>query len=282
MKRPAQPAARRKGRLQPDAAYGVNDHACWAYCSDADRAENVVAWLADGLRIGQRALYVHDGPVDAGLAELAPLDPEGFVHDGALDVLSAGEVYDLTAPIDADEQRRRYAAAVEQACADGFSGLRVAADITPLVADPARRAAHVHWEQVADRYAAANPFTPLCVYDTRRVGDLEAVLAAHPLRGPRPTPFALYAAGTSRAVLDGELDAMTGDTLGALLRGLPVTDAELDLSGVTFADGHTASRLHEELLTRRARGRVLTVVAASPALRRVWSLCGFDPQLLAA
>jgi anti-anti-sigma regulatory factor len=279
---PAAKSTRRSGRLDPSTDSNANDHGCWAYSSDGDRAGTVVAWLASGLRIGQRALYVYDGPADAGLAELGPLDPERYLPSSALEVVSATQVYDLAAPIDADEQLRGYAAAVEKACADGFQGLRIAADISPLVADPARRAAHVSWEQLADRYCSTHPMAPLCLYDTRRITDVDAIVSAHPLQGPHPAQIALYGTGPRRAVLEGELDAMSDDTLCGLLRGLPVSDAELDLSRVRFADGHAVARLHEELLAHRARGHDLAFVAASPAIRRVWSLCGFDPQLLAA
>jgi len=268
------------GRLETSTTFGAHDHGCWAYTSEAQRAEVVTAWLADGLRIGQRALYVCDCPSGTGLAEVAGLDPEPLLDRGALEVVPASEVYDLTAPVDAERQLRTYAAAVERACADGFHGLRVAADITPLVIDPVRRAAHVHWEQVADRYTTSHPMAPLCLVDRRRVKGIDAVVSAHPLQGPERTVFALYGSGPQRAVLDGEVDAMADDTFTALLRGLPHGDAEIDASRLGFVDGHAAERLHDEMQARRAVGHELTLVAASPALRRVWSLCGFDPDLM--
>jgi hypothetical protein len=70
-------------------------------------------------------------------------------------------VYDVSPPIDATTQLAVYSAAVGDAIADGFAGIRVAADITPLVADPARRDAHLIWEQLADRYMTEQPSRPV-------------------------------------------------------------------------------------------------------------------------
>lgn len=55
--------------------------------------------------------------------------------------------------------------------------------------------AHVHWEQVADRYTTSHPLAPLCRVDRRRVQGIDAVVSAHPLQGPERTVFALYGSG---------------------------------------------------------------------------------------
>jgi anti-anti-sigma factor len=279
---PTLAGTRQWGRLAPDASFGPSDHGCWGYATDAERAARASAWLVDGLRIGQRALYVYDGPAAAGIADLAAIEPDPFVRRGALQVVSSTDVYDVSAPVDAGSQLGLYAAAVDQARADGYCGLRVAADISPLVADPARRPAHVHWEEVADRYMTTHPLAPLCLYDTRRITGIDAIVSVHPLRGPERTMFGLFGVSPRGAALEGEIDAMADETLTALLQGLPQDDTEIDVSQLGFVDGRGAWRLHDEMQARRANGQHLTLVAASPLVRRVWSLCGFDPALLAA
>jgi anti-anti-sigma regulatory factor len=226
---------------------------------------------------------VADGSAERLAGELAGIPGcAAALEHGALLVVPSARVYDLSAPIDAAAQLRVYAGVVAQAVADGFRGLRVAADITPLVTDPARRPAHLHWEQVADRYMTAHPLAPLCLYDTRRIACIDAIRCAHPLQGPGPVRLALHGTGVAAASLAGDVDATLSHVFGDLLAQLPGTDETLDLSQVSFMDGRSAWILHSELVRRRQAGQRLTVTGAPQVLRRLWGICGFDTSFLAA
>jgi hypothetical protein len=276
------PFRRRSSHAAPTAA-GVSDHACWSYSSVDERAALVASWLTDGLRIGQRCLYVGEGEPEDLLNELATvLDIGEAVEAGSLSVAPAAVMYDLSAPIDADAQLARYAGAVDQAMSDGYRGLRVAADITPLVDDERRRPAHLRWEQIADRYIADHPLAPLCIYDGRRVHDIEAIVCAHPMQGPVPGAFALYGHRASHVVLEGELDCAAWEPLAEVLGAMPIDDHVIDATGLSFVDGHSGALLHDALVQRRAEGHTITVVGAPKLLRRVWRVCDFDPSFLAA
>jgi anti-anti-sigma factor len=269
--------------LTSAGAIGTSDHACWRYSSDAERADAASAWLADGLRLGQRSLYVADAPPAGLLADLAAVPGlPAAVESGALIVMSSSAVYDLSAPIDATAQLALYAAVVDQAVADGYRGVRVAADITPLVLDPARRPAHLHWEQVADRYMTEHPLAPLCMYDARRVKGLSAIASVHPLQGPDEPVFGLYGDGPHRAALAGEVDGLVADVLAEILICLPETDEVLDVGGLSFLDARGAWTLHSELTRRRGLGHHVLLTGASRALRRVWDICGLDQSLFLA
>lgn len=80
-------------------------------------------------------------PDDQRRALSAPGDVEGPAARGALDLVAAGDVYAAGRGVDPGEQLRVDAAATERARAGGFSGLHVAAEITPLLADRAGREA---------------------------------------------------------------------------------------------------------------------------------------------
>jgi anti-anti-sigma factor len=269
---------RRRGHLRRTSVHaGRSDHACWGYATDAERRSLATGWLADGLRLGQRALYVADGAAPALATELAALpDVDDALAHGALVVQPATAVYDIGQPIDADRQLALYDGAVRQAIDDGYRGLRVAADITPLIADRALRHAHLRWEQLADRYMTEHPLAPLCLYDTRRIDGIDAIAAIHPLQGPAEPMFALYGAGPDTAALAGQVDACVADVLAEALAGLPDDDTRLDLTELEFVDGHSAFVLHEELSRRASAGQRIAVEGASPAVRRVFDVCGFS------
>jgi DcmR-like sensory protein/STAS domain-containing protein len=273
---------RRAGVLDPAGRFGLNDHACWGYESQRERADLAAAWVAGGLALGQRALYVADAPVPELIADLAQVPERDAAIEGrALLVIESSRVYDLSAPIEAAHQLAGYADLVEEAIRDGYAGLRVAADITALVADPARRAAHVHWEQYADRYMVEQPLAPLCLFDRRRIGDEFAENEhVHPLAGPRKRPFALYASGPRESTFEGEVDSLTAEPLAAALAALPDGDDTIVLSAMRFADSHGASVLHHAVQRRRTDGHPVVLRDAPPLLVRLWSVLGYDPTML--
>ena len=274
---------RRVGSLAGSGPPKVSDHGCAGYTTDQERARLAVDWMVAGLELGQRCLYVGEGPHDALLAELpAVLALDVALGSGALSVMSSSEVYDVTAPTDPESQLAVYATTVNRAIADGFAGLRVVADITPLVVDPARRPAHLRWEQVADRYMTDHPMAPLCLYDARRVDGLDAVMCVHPVQRVDNPTFALYGVGPGRAAVAGDLDGSVRHAVEEALAALPDTDESLDLSALTFADGRGVSILHAALHRRRDALRPLRFTGATHHFRKVWELCGYDPSLLEA
>lgn len=272
---------RRTGLMNPAERFGLSDHACWAYGTDGERAAAAAAWIADGLALGQRAMYIADVSPEVLAEELAdvPARDEAIAR-GALVIAESRSMYDLSTPIDATAQLAVYSAAVEHAIADGFAGIRVAADITPLVDDPTRRRTYLHWEQLADRYMTEQPLAPLCLYDRRKIDDLRAVEHIHPLTGPDALPFSLYATGASRSALAGEVDSLIAEPLSEALSTLPDGDDTIDASALRFVDAHGAWVLQQALERRRAAGRPLALHDAPPLVRRVWAVCGFDSTLL--
>lgn len=277
----SRPGGRTAGRVQALSGFGAADHACWAYSGDDRRAAAVTAWLTDGLRQEQRCLYVGDGTVAELASDLTALPgSDDAQRRGALVLAPSETVYDLTAPTDPQAQLAVYTAVLSQAIADGFRGICVVADITPLITSPDRRLSHVNWEQVADRYLLDKPISALCLYDSGLVSGIDAVVCAHPLRGPAATPLALYGITPDSGALDGEADATTGGLLADLLGQVPADDTALDLSALTFIDACCARILSDQLEARAAAGLPLKVTGATPTARRLWEVCGLDPALL--
>lgn len=262
----------------------VARHGFWEYRDRTERAHVASLWLADGLRQGQRAIYVADDPRRALIDDLADMpECDTRLQAGALIVARTDEWYDLSVPIDAAAQLQCYAAAVEQAARDGFRGVRTAVDITALVSDPARRAAHLRWEQVADRYLQEHRLLPLCLLDMRQadaIDAIDAIACCHERQGPHAARFSLYAVGRDRAALRGELDAAGHDALQAVLDAVPVSDRALDISALAFLDAHAAWLLHTHLLERAAAGQAITLVGAPAHVRRLWNACGFEMSML--
>jgi anti-anti-sigma regulatory factor len=274
---------RNRGALQWLAAPSTSDHACAGYSSDAERARLVVDWFVAGLELGQRCLYVSEGPAESALAELpAVLALDAAVHSGAIVTASFSDLYEVNEPMDPERRLGWYAESVGRAVDDGYSGLRVIGDMSPLIPDPQLRREHLRWEQLVDRYMAEHPFAALCLYDRRSAPAVDAIVCSHPLHGAGDHPFSLYAVGSRAAALTGELDASVRGVAAEVLEALPDADETLDVGALDFLDRVAATVLRDVLVRRRAAGRPLRVIGATHAVRGVWDACGFDPSLLTA
>jgi DcmR-like sensory protein len=211
--------------LVPSAGdLGVHDHACWTYDSEDELVAAMTVYFADGARLGQRLLYIGpERPIPSG------------VEAGALDA-----IYGL---VDPNALAGAFSARADAAVADGYTGLRVVGDLTPLAADPAGRERLLRWEAVADQLMALRPITGFCCYDRRALEDraLRDLCALHPtVHAPRNTvPFRIYRDGRT-LVLEGELDYFGTDRLRRALAAAATHGEVLDLRDLSFVDHHAA------------------------------------------
>jgi anti-anti-sigma regulatory factor len=273
---------RNRGPLRWLEIPSLSDHACAGYATDAERARLVVDWIVAGLELGQRCLYIGEGPAESVPAELpAVLAVDVGVRTGAIVTEAMLDLYDLSKPVDPERRLGQYVAAIERAIADGHTGLRVIGNMTTIVAHHRRRREHLLWEQYVDRYMAEHPFAALCLYDRRCGRGVDAIACAHPLHGEGDPPFAVYGTGDRTSAIAGELDASVWEIAAEVFDTIPDGDEVLDLEDLDFIDGGAAAILCDVLVCRRAAGRPLRVVGATHAVCQVWDSCGFDPSLLA-
>ena len=80
------------------------------------------------------------------------------------------EIYGAGGPVDPAEVIKRYAAATQEALADGYQGLRISADMTDLVCTPAQQGAFARCEFLLERYSSRHPLSAMCEY-RRELGD---------------------------------------------------------------------------------------------------------------
>lgn len=256
------------------------DHLCWVHDDDESFDTAVRSFLAGGLARGERLLCVGDPAIAAlegATGDLA--DVAALTADRVLATMTVAEVYAAAGPLVVDRQRAFYAAATEQALADGHRGLRVVADLSELASDPGQRDALVRWEHAADELmASGSGMSAMCAYRSDLppavLGD---VLAVHPL-GNAPdhlSPFRLFF-DEDRVVLTGSVDTSTAGRLGAVLAGTPTgPDAVLDLGGLEFVDVAGTRALAGWAGSLRERGVPLEVRGASALLQRMWRILGF-------
>jgi hypothetical protein len=269
---------RRHGPVDSASGLGLHGHACWTYADEAEFRAGVFDFLVDGLELGQRLLYVGPGGVEKLRRDVDDVPGiESLLADGTMRIMPLEAAYAVGGPIDPIAQLTMYAAQCETAMADGFTGLRVAAEGTPLVTNPELWDRHLHWESVADRFCVKNPLAGLCCFDRRVlperiVSDLGCVHRA--CHGPPDiAPFRLYA-GNEGLALAGEVDSFAAADLRRLLRLASPTEGPLvlELDELEFIDHHGVFAIAEHAEELMRTGRWLSVRGAPASFDRLVEL----------
>jgi anti-anti-sigma regulatory factor len=239
-------------------------HLCQVFDGRAEFITAANAFLADGIARGRRVRYVADGGPEELRAELTELtrQPEAQ-RPGAVEVVPTGRSYGgPQACVDARTQVDAYAGDTAAALAEGFTGFRVAAEVTSLVRTPAQLDAFARYEHQADRLMARAPFSALCAYRRPQLGD-EAVTqlaCLHPGGSAEQAPFRVHATPDADIALSGELDLTTVDLFATTLDRTGLTggadDLVVDASGLEFAD-HRNLLVLERMADRYGRSVVL-------------------------
>jgi hypothetical protein len=259
---------------------GTSDHICWVYDEDDAAFDRAVRrFLAGGLDrrervlvIGERVIACVGTPAD-GFGDAAAL-----IADGTLRTLTTAQAYEASGGFAPGAQRAFYDAATQEALADGFAGLRVVADVTPLAEDDDARPALVAWEHLADEYVAqGSGFTAMCAYASRLAPQaLAEVASVHPLvHAPAKPPFQVFF-DDDRVALSGSVDTFGADRLARVLASTPVggDGAVLDVGLVDFVDVAASRVIARWAQDLDARSLPLEVRGASPLLRRMWQVLG--------
>jgi len=210
-----------------------HDHIGWVFAGSSEFAALAAPFLAEGAALGERLMYVAQDPDPADMAGIAAI-----VGPGTLVVTSVAEIYGASGIVDPQRQRATYTAATDEAIAAGFTGIRVAADNTPLVANEQRLAAWLRWEVVADRMLSEYQITAMCAFDQDAVDAdaLRRIAALHPLSSassPVPT-FRLFSS-SGLLCAEGQLDPLAVIQLWRAIEDLPRgTGVFVDLATATL------------------------------------------------
>lgn len=146
----------------------------------------MAAFLADGLRRGERCWYVPTGretlPVRLAMERLG-VDTEKQCARSALHLLDTNDTYTVVGAFDPEQTMRVFSDAIEQALTDGFSGFRAAAEMSWALEIDDGAEAVVTYESLLRMLFSTAPATGLCLYDSRRMPlpVVHGALLTHPI-----------------------------------------------------------------------------------------------------
>ena len=162
------------------------DHICALYATPEDLAPLVAAYLAEGLRRGERCWFMPsaDGTEDTRSAMRAlGVDVDREVARGALIFPDANAAYAVRGRFDPEESMAVFSAAIEQALNDGFTGLRAAAEMSWVLAAEEGAELIVTYEALLKSLFSSSRATGMCLYPRDRIPSLmtAGALATHPI-----------------------------------------------------------------------------------------------------
>lgn len=269
-----------------DSAAGLDPfaHLCWAYRGRPDWAERAAEFAADGIAAGLCVKLVGDASSEVLRSEVAERvcwTPEGRVTEGEpVEVHDLADYYrfDRDGIVDLHATAAAHQAALEDALAAGYVGLRLVIEETAIARTDAQRDAAARMELHGDRKSRPFPVGRMCGYDVEDLGlDAVAELACvHPFISRGAAPFRLYAVEDADFGLAGTIDDVTAEGLfrKTLARTLPPEGSELvvDARRAEFIADRALAELdaHAARLGRTAlvhtRASTLPSPAARPAL----------------
>jgi MEDS: MEthanogen/methylotroph, DcmR Sensory domain len=214
-------------------------------------------------------LLVSDQPRPEWLVDLEHLD--AMLERGDLRLASVDEAYaHLSDPV---AQLHQFEATLEQALAEGYSGLSVVADNSRMVEGSDEDFdAWLSWEATADQMQQTRKVMGVCYFDLQRVPTdrLAQLSAMHPVRYegfPQPT-FQVFCDADALRVL-GELESLNTDQLRRVVgAAVSVTGRELDISELEFIDHHALLALDQVARS----GPNVRLRGARSIVHRVWGL----------
>ena len=194
---------------------------------------------------------------------------------------------------DANAQVEAYRSLVDGALADGFTGLRVAADTGALVTTEHGHRRFLEYELAVDRVMATAPMSALSALSATAVGERinDLLHAVHPCsHGAEPEGLHAYfdevrsddgGSQTTTLVLRGEADLRTQAVFDAVLFALTSgsTYRGLHVHDLRFVDVRSLVRLNEVASVLAAIGQPVQIYGLAAVARRCATLLELAPLL---
>jgi anti-anti-sigma regulatory factor len=266
------------GPVESSRGLGLQDHMCWVHGDGRDYRPRLTEFLGEGLERGLQVAYLGAGSVEEVREHLGRfVDVGPLLTRESLRIISFDEIYRAGEPVVPAEVIKKYAAATQEALADGYQGLRISADVTDLVRAPEQRDAFARFEFLLERYSSRNPLSALCEYRLE-LGDAVTQFACMHAAVPAGlTPFQVFACDDGAVGLLGEFDAACHAAFRRALQSIqPAPDDStliFDMSAVRFMDHRALLAL--DSYAQESQVPVL-VRSMPPVVRRVARVLGLE------
>jgi anti-anti-sigma regulatory factor len=261
----------------------AGEHACCHFADAEDRERLAIAFVRDGLRRGDKVVYLFDGDDAAPLlSRLERLDPgvQSAVARGQFEIRRARDAYLPDGRFDPERMLGMLREEHDRAGVEGYSGLSMTGEIPVALRElPDSEQLGAYESQLASD-VDADSYSILCQYDHGQFGPglLSDVIEAHNVDAS-PELAAIGRDGEVAAARDrardvlrlaGELDFGCAQTVSDVLDAHFHGPLRLDLADLSYVDVAGMRAL------RGRKGQRLTISPGSEAVRRLLALMAWD------
>ena len=149
------------------------EHICLVYDTLDEQRSAAARYLSDGLRRGERCLYVAESRAALEQFRISlrneGIDTEAAAGSGALIEKTSHEVHLLDGTFDCERMLAVLNEAVETALNDGFQGLRACGDMSWLLDDAPGSDQVVAYEALLNQFFQGVRAAGMCLYDRQRL-----------------------------------------------------------------------------------------------------------------
>lgn len=148
------------------------DHICYLYEDSATQLQVISKFLAEGLRKNERCIYIlHQNTIELVTAAIAEQGVDVLKEraKGSLVFLTKNETYLASGSFEPEKMVKRLRSIVKDALNEGFSGLRITAEMSWALDHSPHCDALVGYELMADLFFRNEKprMTAVCQYDLR-------------------------------------------------------------------------------------------------------------------
>ncbi|MFC1429752.1 anti-sigma factor RsbA family regulatory protein [Streptacidiphilus sp. N1-3] len=276
----------------PVGAVRPNDHLCFVFGDERERAAVTAAFVRDGVEQHDKIVYIAEdtGPAPARVRETltgSGIDVDGLTASGQLLIAPADHVYLVDGVFDLDRAVAMMRALIEQAGAEGYRLLRVTGETGWLTRYAITMPQVIAYEEAVSPLAVDGRVLALCQYEHRAfaAADMDAIDAVHDGRTTenarfedgelviRQTRGESPGLGLTGAVADGGHLPLARALKEAVAEG--DEDLHVDMSGLDFID---LEGLRLLMTTRQelGDGRAMHLERPAAHVRRVIRMAGWD------
>lgn len=258
----------------------LGDHVCAPGGSAYDQASGLVEYALAGVRSGQRVLLYTDNPppLEVTTTLLRRMsDADQVLSREQVVIKASRDRYRQGNRLESGAMVANLRSEVDAALRAGYSGLRIADDLTWTGPDTVDLEALLDYESRANSEFAGGGLLGVCRYDPRRYPpeQWQQVAAVHPVTmGEDGAPSAHMSGRRTRGGLrlHGETDLTNHRAFTTLVEtALPLPDCVIDATGLSFIDAAGTGALIRLALARRDRP---TTIITSPTVARLLDLLG--------
>jgi hypothetical protein len=169
----------------PRIAYHQGDHVCTLFTTPEEQLQAAVEYISAGLMRGERCLYIcceHGIPEFRAALKKSGINVEQEELRGALILRTKHDGHLKGGSFDPDSMISALRAAVENALAEGFTGLCAAGDMSWLLDEAPGSERVAEYEARLNHFYKTNRALGLCQYNRNKLPDeaLDHGLATHP------------------------------------------------------------------------------------------------------